>query len=190
MPSYLRSWLPLAVAITGICIALYATGQQMYRESLNDPQVQMADDVVLRMAAGATASSSVSKSAVDIARSLAPFVIIYDANGVPLASSGLLDGKVPVPPAGVFATAANSYDDRVTLEPQTGVRIAAVVRALPEGKGFVLSGRNMRVVEERITGLGNLILAVWILLMIATFITTVIVKKYMRDQNGYIRMSL
>ena len=40
----LVSWLPLAVASTGMCLLVYATVQQNYRQSLNDPQIQMAED--------------------------------------------------------------------------------------------------------------------------------------------------
>ncbi|MDB5238095.1 MAG: hypothetical protein JWM46_365 [Candidatus Kaiserbacteria bacterium] len=190
MPTYLRSWLPLAVAITGLCLAIYASGQQIYRQSLNDPQIQLAEDAVARISGGASASSTIPKTSVDIAGSLAAFMVVYDATGTPLVSSGLLDGRVPVPPAGVFEYAANNSDDRLTLEPEVGVRIAAVVKAIPQGKGFVLVGRNMRVVEARISDLGDLLLAAWIMLMIATFATTVIAKKYLRDHNGYMRISL
>jgi hypothetical protein len=190
MFAYIRNWLPLAVGLTGLCIVVYASGQQVYRQSLNDPQIQIVQDMAARIASGASATSTVSKSSVDIAASLSTFVVVYDGSGKPIVSSGLLDGKIPVPPPGVFAYASSNTDDRLTLEPEPGVRIAAVVKAIPQGKGFVLAGRNMRVVETRISDLGNMLLLGWIVLMIATFATTVISKKYMRDQNGYIRMNL
>lgn len=189
MPSYVRNWLPLAVTITGLCIALYATGQHVYRQSLNDPQIQMAEDAVARIMLGATATSTIPKATVDIAVSLAPFIVAYDSNGKPIASSGLLDGRIPVPPARVFAYAESGQDDLLTLEPQIGVRIAAVVKAIPGEKGFVLAGRNMRIVESRVKDLGNLVLAAWIVLMITSFLATVLAKKYIREHSGYIRMS-
>ena len=186
----IRTWLPLAVGLTGLCVLIYAAGQQVYRQSLNDPQVQITEDTAARIAAGASASSTVPKAAIDIAASLSTFVVVYDASGKPIAASGLLDGKVPVPPPGVFAYASSNNEDRLTLEPQTGVRIAAVVVAIPQGKGFVLAGRNMRAVEARIGDFGTMMLLGWMALMIITLATTIVTHKYMRDENGYIRMNL
>jgi hypothetical protein len=190
MPSYLRTWLPLAIAITGLCIGIYVAGQQIYRQSFNDPQIQVSEDTAARIAAGASATSTISARSIDIAASLASFVVVYDASGKPIASSGLLDGRIPVPPPGVFASAAINENDILTLEPETGVRIAAVVKAIPQGKGFVLAGRNVRVVEGHIGDLGDEMIIGWLLVMIASFITTVLVKKYLRDQNGYMRINL
>ena len=41
-------WLPLGVAVTLVCALIYATVQQNYRQSANDPQIQMAEDAALR----------------------------------------------------------------------------------------------------------------------------------------------
>ena len=190
MLASLRTWLPLAVGLTGLCILIYATGQQVYRQSLNDPQIQITQDTAARIAEGTSVTGIVPKDSIDIAASLSTFVVVYDASGKPIASSGLLDGKIPVPPPGVFAYASSNSEDRLTLEPQTGVRIAAVVTAIHGGKGFVLAGRNMRATEARIGDLGNMLFLGWIVLMLATFASTLVSRKYIRDENGYIRMNL
>ena len=96
------------------------------------------------MAAGAT---------VDIARSLAPFLIVFDGSGGVLASTAALDGRTPVPPQGVLDGAAANGTDVISWQPRGGVR-AAIVVVPYEGsaaRGTVLVGRSLRAVEERET---------------------------------------
>ena len=143
----LRRWLPFAVAITGLCGLVFLEMQQVIRQSANDPQIQMAEDAAARLAAGAAADATVPRATVDIASSLAPFVIVYDAQDRVIASSATLDGATPRLPEGVLAAARQSGEDRVTWEPRAGVRIAAVV--VPYHGGAVLAGRSLREVERR-----------------------------------------
>ena len=37
-------WLPIGFVIFGVCGILYAAVQQSYRQSLNDPQIQLAEE--------------------------------------------------------------------------------------------------------------------------------------------------
>ena len=143
------AWLPLAVAIVGICALVYAVVQQDYRQSLNDPQIQMAEDAAQAVAHGEPLSSVVPAGNIDIGQSLAPYMIVYAENGKPVAYSGTLDGAAPVPPAGVFSYANEHGSDRLTWEPQPGVRTAIDIERVPGNVGYVLVGRNMREVETR-----------------------------------------
>ena len=77
----LKFWLPLAAVITLFCGLIYATVQQSYRMDANDPQIQMAEDTARALESGQPASSLVPSGKVDIAQSLAPYLIIYDTNG-------------------------------------------------------------------------------------------------------------
>ena len=87
---------------------------------------------------------------VDLERGLAPFVIVYDGQGKPLAGSGTLNGKLSAPPQGVFDFVRANGEERVTWQPERGVRIASVVRRSgAPAAGFVLAGRSLREVEER-----------------------------------------
>jgi hypothetical protein len=144
----LLTWLPLAVVITFAAGVAYGLDQQNLRAGANDPQIQLAEDAASRLDAGAAVATVVppTLTPVDVARSLAPFVIVYNESDAPLASTGTLDGAVPVPPQGVSASARN-VEDRVTWEPRSDVRIAAVVVAYRGGT--VLAGRSLRVVEQR-----------------------------------------
>jgi hypothetical protein len=87
---------------------------------------------------------------VEISTSLAPFMVLYSNTGEPLASSGLLHGIVPLLPSGVFDHTRQNAEDRVSWQPESGVRIAAVVVAYGGAQsGFVLAGRSLREVEKR-----------------------------------------
>lgn len=163
----LLAWLPFAVVITFAAGVAYGLDQQNLRSAANDPQIQLAEDAATRLDAGAAPATVVPSSGVpvDIARSLAPFVIVYDAGDTPLASSGRLDGAVPVPPQGVSAS-ARVAEDRVTWQPRAGVRIAAVVVAFHGGT--VLAGRSLRVVEQRADDALAVTAVLWVAALLLT----------------------
>ena len=160
----LALWLPILVATSGIFVFAYWGIQQEYRLSLNDPQVQIAEDGANALAAGAPpASLTRNAPSVDIAASLAPWVAVYDASGVPLESTGVLGGAPPRLPAGVFDTSTwrgsaafgiplstPAGETRFTWQPEAGVRQAVVLVAVGNGK-FVAAGRSMREVENRVS---------------------------------------
>jgi hypothetical protein len=140
----LAMWITLTTFIAGTG---YLISQQVLRMSANDPQIELAEDAAQRITAGEDATRVVPERQVDMASSLAPFVIVYDDSGRPVASSGQLDGSVPAPPRGVFDFVRARRQETVTWQPRPGVRIASVVNR--SSQGFVVAGRNMREVELR-----------------------------------------
>jgi hypothetical protein len=102
---------------------------------------------------------------VDVARSLAPFLVIFDSTGKVLATDGQLDGHDPIPPSGVMASAANNPPDMVTWQPRGGVRIAAVV--VSWDGGTVLAGRSLAQVEVRENNALLITLAAWVAMLVA-----------------------
>jgi len=85
----------LLTLTTFIALTGYNISQQVLRMSANDPQIQMAEDAAQRLNAGEDAERIVPDHKVDMAASLAPFVIIYDDSGRPLgelAPTALLPG--------------------------------------------------------------------------------------------------
>jgi len=158
-----RLWLIPAAVTTLLCIFVNAAVQHDFRSSGNDPQVQLAEDGASSLENGkAVAAFNGGADAVDIARSLAPWVAVYDAAGHPLSSSGRLDGAAPALPAGVFAYTRMHGEDRVTWQPRTGVRSAIVVAwAAGRRPGFVAAGRSLREVEFRVDQLNGVTLAAW-----------------------------
>jgi hypothetical protein len=148
--------LVLAAIATGIGLALYAIPQHVLRSGLDDPQIQLAGDLAARLERGDSFAAAVpSALPIDMNRSLAPFVIVYDDLGRVVAGQAVLNGIVPAPPAGVFAYVRDHGEERLTWQPVRGrtggVRIAAVLERVGGAHpGFVLAGRNMREVEARI----------------------------------------
>jgi hypothetical protein len=163
----------MAVIVTLVALMSYVVGQQVLRSTANDPQVQMAHDATFRLAAGADIHLA-GVDLVDPSRSLAPFLIVYDANGRPISSSAVLDGRTPLPPAGVFSYTQAHREERVTWQPRPGIRIAAVV--VPFGgdhPGFVLAGRSLAYVEASTQNLLLGAIVGWLALLFVLGIGTV-----------------
>lgn len=165
-------WLPFAAVIVFVSLLGYGLVQQDLRQSAYDPQVQAAQDIASEMSLGAPAQEIVPPGqAVNIAKSLDTYIIIYDASGAPLASSASLDGAPPSLPTGVFSYTTQRGEDRFTWQPAPGVRGAVVVTpwtntgagnpalGIPTstpGSGFVLAGRSLTEVEQRIERIGEI----------------------------------
>jgi hypothetical protein len=86
----IKKWLPLAIATAGLCGLVYLTVQQSLRMGANDPQVQMAEDAASALASGANVGTLVPSTKLDIANSLAPFIMVFDDSENVLASSATL----------------------------------------------------------------------------------------------------
>lgn len=159
----LKNWLIVALLTTAFCGLAYVTAQQMLRLGANDPQIQMAEDIANALEQGQPAASVTPANLVDLGRSLAPFVILFNNQGVQTASSAQLHGKSPALPGGVLDYVRRHGEDRLTWQPEPGVRIAAVITSYKGANpGFVLVGRSMREVEHRIDQIGLLCAITWI----------------------------
>ena len=84
-------WLPFLVVTTGFFLFATWAVQQTYREGLDDPQIQMAEDAARRLAGGEAPANVVPQNdqaaKLDMRESLLPWLAVYDASGTPLASS-------------------------------------------------------------------------------------------------------
>ena len=171
-------WAYGAIAVTGVCVLAYAVVQQNYRESLNDPQIQIAEDGAAILEQGRVPADIVSHGTplVDIANSLAPWIAVYDSNGHILEASGQLNNAPPQLPQGIFDTSQwGNYiighhlngspvdQNRFTWQPSATVRQAVIVTQTPDKKYFVAAGRNMREVEQRIEHEGEIVFVLWAL---------------------------
>lgn len=168
----IKAWLPLAVVITAFCVLVYLAVQQAQRADANDPQIQMAEDTAAALNGGATVDAVVPKASVEISKSLAPFLVIYDRDGKPVVGSGLLEGQLPDYPKGALDSASQGGENRVTWQPNADVRIASVV--VPYNNGFVVAGRSLREVEKREAATESYAAAVWVLALAATLVIIVL----------------
>ena len=89
-------WLPFGIIATILCGLVYVALQQEIRQTANDPQIGMAQDIAIALSNGATPQSLTSGMKIEMSKSLSPFVIVYDSSGKVLAASGMLKGEVPM----------------------------------------------------------------------------------------------
>ncbi len=179
-----RYYLLVVIVIIGFYFSLYAVVQQVLRQGANDPQIQMAEDAASKLAAGQSAQTIIPIEKVNIATSIAPFMMVFDANGTPIASSAQLNGQTPIIPSGVFDSVRQSGEDRITWQPQDGVRSAVIVTQFKgTSTGFVLVGRSLREVEKREDNILQLLNLGWIGMLIITLpITVFVFKKPLQGQ--------
>jgi len=166
-------WVPLAVAVTGLAALVYGAVQQDLRQTANDPQAQLAEDAATRLDAGAAPADVLPPGMVDMAASLAPFVIVFDANGAQVAASVQLHGAAPPFPVSVFDTTRVRGEEAISWQPEPGVRSAVVVQ--PWRGGFVVAGRSLRLTEERENQIMLLSAGMWLLTLGASAFAALLV---------------
>ncbi len=150
------AWLAAAAIIVVIFGTMYGAVQQSQRNAGDWPQVQLAEDMAAKLKSGVAPNVALTRDVeasddVDVSTSLAPFISIFSKTGEWVGGSGYIESVSPENalqriPFGVLRAADNKEYHRVTWEPESGVRIAAV--AVAADKYYVVSGRNMREIEH------------------------------------------
>jgi len=175
----IKKWLPLTVMTAGLGVLVYAAVQQSLRQGANDPQIQMAEDAAARLNSGASPEAVVPAGSVEIATSLAPFLVVFDDSGRVLASSATLHGAPLSYPSGVLDYARQNSEDRVTWQPEPGVRMATVVVRF--NHGLVMAGRSLREVEIRENGVEMLsaaaVVAIWFTTLVLVVFGEVLTRR-------------
>jgi hypothetical protein len=159
----MKRYLPFSLIVVLLTIAFgtaYGIGQQILRLGADDPQIQLAHEIATQLNAGTQVEDVVGAYKVNVAQSLASFVVIYDKSGSPVAGTGYLDGSRPKVPIGVLKAADNQSDNRVTWQPKDGVRIASV--SVAAKNNYVLAGRSLREVENREQKIFQIALSGWV----------------------------
>lgn len=174
----LKLWLPTVVVATFLAGLTYVAVQQNFRITANDPQIQIAEDAAATLTQGLSPANIVPQIQSDMSQSLAPFLIVYDDRGNPLASSVRLDGQTPKPPQGVFDSARGKGENRLTWQPKPGVRNAIVVTRFAGQKqsGYVVVGRSLRETEKREDQLLTLAELGWLAAVLGSLLTVLMVE--------------
>jgi sensor histidine kinase regulating citrate/malate metabolism len=161
-------WILIAVAVTLLCGTLYTGIQHQERTGANDPQIQLAQDIASNPTT--PASEAIPTAKVDVTKSLANFAVVYDDQSKVVVSSMDLHGQTPTIPQGVLDYTKAHGEDRLTWQPEKGVRLAIVVTKITgNGSGFVLVGRSLKEVESRLVDLEVGIAAGWLVTLLITF---------------------
>ncbi len=152
------SWLPLAVGIVIVSGLIYMVGQQTYRQTANDPQIQIAQDIATALNKGDAQADAIvpPTPTAEMSPSLSTFVVIFNATGTPIGASAGLNGQLPTVPEKMLLATLKTGENRVTWEPEKGLRIAAVITSFKSqnSSGFILVGRSLKETEKRIALIG------------------------------------
>ena len=150
MSGLVRSYVPLACAVVAMSLLACLGLHQVLRSLGDEPQVQLAEDAARLWQAGSAPATLIPARAVPLESSLAPFLMVLDRDGRPLASSARLRGVTPALPAGVLVHARAQGEHRLSWQPEPGIREAIVVVAVGRGQlGYVVAGRSLRETEGR-----------------------------------------
>ncbi len=172
-----------ALIITILCGLVYVTVQQSFRSGANDPQLQIARDIANDLNTNHSTNQLFPKDTIDISKSLALFVVLYNKAGEPIQSNGLLDGNLPKLPTGTFVFTKKNHEDVISWQPGRGVRMAMVIESVQSPNvGFVAAGRSLLEVEKRISNLTKMVFIGWIIcigiIFIHGFLTSYYARKY------------
>lgn len=175
----LKTWAPIAIVTIVFTFTIYATVQQNYRQSANDPLLQVSEQVTDMFNQGAPANQIVpEKGMVDIAKSISPFVQIYDTAGTLIGSSIILDGNNPQFPKDVLDKVKDQIN--TTWEPKHDVRLATIVTKYKDGENkdvVIVAGRSLKAVDDRSMQTLYISLIAGAFILILTFLVIWLFKK-------------
>lgn len=172
------------VAVLVVVGYAYVAMLQNYRQTANDPQIELAGSWASQISTGAMDASTVFTSipaTIDPSSNLSVFGVITNADGKVLSSNMTMDGTTPLPPKSVLAAAGTDRQNRITWQPQAGTRIALVVQGYNHNgaAGYVLVGRSLKEIDVRTTALAWMSgSAAMIVLLLGVFASAVYVRKY------------
>ena len=170
-------WILSLTIVTVMCVLVDVTVQQSYRMNANDPQIQLAEDMQKAFSNNQFTTDSIQSSfesfqptnrQIDLATSLSAWIQLYDASGSLIKSSAIMSGVQTIPkiPKGIFTATDKTGEDRLTWEPQKGIRQAIVVTKFSGMQsGYVVAGRSLKEIEMREGNLNRIVAIVWFCLM-------------------------
>ena len=149
-----------------LLLGVYVLNQQILRRGADEQPGQIAAVVRAEMAHGADASVVLSGPKQELSSpewlaGASAFGAVYDADGKVVASDATLWGEPPQPPRGIFPVIRERGSEKVTWQPQRGIRVALTGLPLPGG-GYVLAGQSLIPGEARTARFSALMRWVWV----------------------------
>jgi hypothetical protein len=111
------------------------------------------------------------------------FAIFYDASGRALGGNATLHGALPQPPQGIFNVIRSQGEDKITWQPQPGIRLALFGLPMRYG-GFVLSGKSLIPSEARTARLDSILRWMWAVAMLACAFLALSAKRHTRTPTA------
>jgi hypothetical protein len=179
-----RGWWIAGAALITLAAGAAWLGFGVSLRSGGDQQpLRLATRAASRLEAGSRLAS-VLPPAINMAASRAPFIMVFDRRHHVLVSSGRLSGRIPVLPGGVLAWAARHGEDRITWEPQPGLREAAVIEPYGQPRlGFVLAAQSLQTISARQRTLTWSIACCWLAALMVSFQITRLLPARIRPPH-------
>ena len=184
LKSILIFWVIIIFLVTFTCLLTYIVAQQLTRLGANDLPVKLATETSIKLEKGQSPDNSITGETVDISKSLETFVMIFDKDKNLIATSAMMGNVEPVYPKGVLNYVDRIREERVTWQPETGLRFATVV--IKTGDNYTVAGRSLQEPERLIGIIGNLVFFAWlacaVFSTIALGIVYIFIKKVFKGK--------
>lgn len=169
---------PWFVAITLLSGLFFLLVQQSVRLGANEPLVEIAGELSERLSEKKGIPQEFPSKKIDMTRSLTTFFYVFDSSRNLIGTTASLNNGEATIPQGVLQIAKDKEENRVTWQPQRGVRNALVVKHFKgQSEGYVAVGKSLREVEQLEYTLQTLTAIGWITALFFTFITGIIVRN-------------
>jgi hypothetical protein len=153
-------WVIIMFLVTFTCSIVYLTSQQSLRLGANGLPAQLAVETSIKLNEGQIVKSAIPTQKVDISKSLNAFVMVFDKNKNLIDTSGIMGGSTPTYPEGVLENVDKNGENRVTWQPETGLRFATV--AIKFDHGYIVAAQPLLETEKLIGSIGNVVLISWL----------------------------
>lgn len=177
-------WVIIIFLITFTCLLTYIVTQQLTRLGANDLPVKLATETSIKLEKGQSPGNSIPGETIDISKSLETFVMIFDKDKNLIATSAMMGNVEPVYPKGVLNYVDKMGEDRVTWQPQDGLRFATV--AIKTGDNYIVAGHSLQEPERLIGIIGNIVFFAWlacaVFSSIALGIVYIFIKKIFKEK--------
>jgi hypothetical protein len=172
-----RTWFQMGLVITLVCGIFYVILQQYIRLSANMEPTQIAHDTAAVIVQGNTPPEGLAPNSLDLTKSLAPYIVVFDDAGKPIYSTAQLNGKMPTLPKGVFDYTKKTNEDSITWQPQANIRQAVViVHYSGPNPGFVLAGHSLTLYENTTQNLMYKLITGWAGALLITLVFAIILE--------------
>lgn len=179
-------WIVIMFLVTFTCLLTYLVTQQVIRLGANELPVQFATETSIKLEKGQSPDNSIPGETVDISKSLETFVMIFDKDKNLIATSAMMGSIEPVYPKGVLNYVDRIGEERVTWQPQVGLRFATVV--IKTGDNYIVAGHSLQEPERLIGIIGNLVFFAWlacaVFSSIALGIVFIFIKKVFKMEKN------
>ena len=177
-PGYM---LLFAMLCSVLLLGVYVVNQQILRRGADDQPGQIVARLRGELAHGADAATVLSGPKQELSSpewlaGTSAFGGVYDADGKVVASDATLWGELPQPPQGIFGIIRDRGWDKVTWQPQRGVRVALTGLPLPGG-GYVLAGQSLIPGEARTAQFSTLMRWVWLAMLAGCVVGMVLLRR-------------